>query len=527
MDAAATLDGALHSFGVGATGFAFFSASDFVDGADILALSTATALACPFEEIFFKGTPLNEADVIAQHNVLGYSGMVLGGSSWVVITPATVGKTSITFANGAVLKACDLIAGTVVNLLPGNTNATEEERAGGGGAVFAAQLDSTVVLHISKDADTGPACGGPSLGKDLWWPRALKSDDESSGRDAAGSKPSIISRACGVVPLSCAPTGCAKAIVQAMQDCSASGGGTVSLSAGTYHLNDTNWVPIRQPMLILKNLNSVALVGHAGTGGYYTDGPDPTATTLLIYGMQGAFSWSNCTNIKARGLQVDMHRQPYTYGICTAASVSSFTVKFDPERYPFLQPIPDYLLEVQSVMGFDPVAWRMAYNPTDIYVQGKPYKCTVSGTEITCATPPRAGTPIKVGKAYVLRHQIYSVNGFDVEHSTNVEAEDVHLYSIPGMGFGMEQTNNVHLKSCGVRWRPGRPMSITADASHFNECSGNVHLDSVHFEGQGDDGMNVHGMFHDVRSPVTTYCHGISLTYCLCVLCTGAPARDG
>ena len=52
MDAVAVLDGALHSFGVGATGFAFFSAADFKDGAHILALSTATALAGEYAAIF-------------------------------------------------------------------------------------------------------------------------------------------------------------------------------------------------------------------------------------------------------------------------------------------------------------------------------------------------------------------------------------------------------------------------------------------------------------------------------------------
>jgi hypothetical protein len=42
-------------------------------------------------------------------------------------------------------------------------------------------------------------------------------------------------------------------------------------------------------------------------------------------------------------------------------------------------------------------------------------------------------------------------------------------------------------------------MSITADASHFESCSGTVHLDNVFFSGQGDDCLNVHGKFLDVR----------------------------
>ena len=183
MTAAATLDGALHSFGVGATGFAFFSSSDFVDGADILALSTATALAAPFEEIFFSGTPLNDADVLAQQNVLAWSGMTLGGSTWAVVTPAIPGEaTSITFANADVLQACDLVAGKAVKLQPGNIDQANA------GAVFTAELDSTVVLHISADSSTGPACGAAqSLGKNIWWPQSLKSDDGEASPSAKGN----------------------------------------------------------------------------------------------------------------------------------------------------------------------------------------------------------------------------------------------------------------------------------------------------------------------------------------------------
>lgn len=98
---------------------------------------------------------------------------------------------------------------------------------------------------------------------------------------------------------------------------------------------------------------------------------------------------------------------------------------------------------------------------------------------------------------------MYGPGGVSANNCNNVHIEDVQLYSIPGMGFVMHQTKDATVKNCGVRFRGGvggRPMSITADASHFNECSGTIHLDTVHFEGQGDDGCNVHGMFHDVRS---------------------------
>ena len=315
----------------------------------------------------------------------------------------------------------------------------------------------------------------------------------------------IHGRSCGAVPTSCAP-GCANAIVTALKDCAAGGGGTVSLASGTYHLNDSNWVADGQPMLILRGLHNVTLAGQAGSGDYYGREIDPTATTLLIYGLRGAFSLSNCSNVHITGLQIDMERQPYTYGRCVAADKGSFTVKFDPEAYPFPAPVPASFLKVQSVMGFDPVNWRMARNAVDIYTTANPYPAALLGggsgkPSLLKINGGGTAMNIRVGEWYVLRHMVYGPGGVAASGSSNLRVEDVQLYSIPGMGFVMSKTKDVHLKNCGTRFRgrTQRPMSITADASHFDECSGTVHLEGVHFEGQGDDGSNVHGMFHDVR----------------------------
>lgn len=74
-----------------------------------------------------------------------------------------------------------------------------------------------------------------------------------------------------------------------------------------------------------------------------------------------------------------------------------------------------------------------------------------------------------------------------------------HFNVLSGMGFHCLLSHDVTLTNVAVRKRGSRPMSITADASHFESCSGTVHLDNVYFSGQGDDCLNVHGKFLDVR----------------------------
>lgn len=67
------------------------------------------------------------------------------------------------------------------------------------------------------------------------------------------------------------------------------------------------------------------------------------------------------------------------------------------------------------------------------------------------------------------------------------------------MGFYGSLTRNIELASVAVAKREGRPMSITADAVHFSSCAGDIVIRDSLFEGQGDDGLNVHGGRCDAR----------------------------
>ena len=63
-----------------------------------------------------------------------------------------------------------------------------------------------------------------------------------------------------------------------------------------------------------------------------------------------------------------------------------------------------------------------------------------------------------------------------------------------------------------------------------------VHLEAVHFEGQGDDGSNVHGMFHDVRqlhaaisprcSRALSGCWPVQADPARCQICEGHNQQD-
>ena len=319
-----------------------------------------------------------------------------------------------------------------------------------------------------------------------------------------------------VVPAAAATTAttCGEYIAAHLNACSDSGGGIVELKAGVFELIDPSAPPLA-PLVSLSNLKNVELRGatHASNGS--------AATTLRLHGIPSAFSLSDSTNVTFSNLAVDMARLPYTYGKCVAAGPDHFTVSYDPNIYPFPQQgaasslnfngnevDAEWLSRVQAVLEFDPKTWRCAEAGIDVYSPSpdKPFAGSWNSgrsSNVSTYTLQGVGTSnsarIAPGAYFVLRHQVYGGNAFSVSRSSDISWENVDLYAVPGMGFYAGDSNNLTLQSCGVRRRPGLPMSITADASHFSQCGGTIVLQDTHFEGQGDDGINVHGVFHDVR----------------------------
>ena len=179
MDAVQTWEEALHSFGSGATGFAFFGVffhGCFDDPAKLLALSTATALATPFEDHFLDGTPLIKGAVTATTGELrAWSGVRLGDSHWLVLTPGDqrghTAPSTLTLevnvapqsgAEGvkqhaqyaqASWAACDLTTG----------QAHPASRTAAGISISALRLARTTVLHVAPGAAAKCARLPPSV----------------------------------------------------------------------------------------------------------------------------------------------------------------------------------------------------------------------------------------------------------------------------------------------------------------------------------------------------------------------------
>eukprot|EP00041_Stephanoeca_diplocostata_P036209 m.1309068 g.1309068 ORF g.1309068 m.1309068 type:complete len:831 (-) comp24823_c0_seq7:2074-4566(-) len=92
--------------------------------------------------------------------------------------------------------------------------------------------------------------------------------------------------------------------------------------------------------------------------------------------------------------------------------------------------------------------------------------------------------------------------------TTNLTIRDTALWSVGGMGYRCDFCSGVFsMSDAAVELKPGtnRPMSTTADATHFMHHRGSIELTRVSVQGQGDDGFNVHGNFVVVQDIVNSH----------------------
>eukprot|EP01052_Picozoa_sp_SAG31_P011806 SAG31_NODE_678_length_12892_cov_5.458063_1_plen_769_part_00 len=300
-------------------------------------------------------------------------------------------------------------------------------------------------------------------------------------------------RSCGSLsPAICQPSSCGEVVATALRSCSSSGGGVVRMLAGTYHLNDTA-VPYGQPMISLRNISDVALEGSS----------NGSRSILMIHGYRTGVQFIAASRISLRSLDLEMARYPYTFGTATEPiSNSSFELEVDPALYPFRAPsgASHWQYEASSIMGFDRKSWRMASDPI-VDLQGVyPIHASTAGRTRIVVSGAGLLEGVEAGRSYVLRHAQLGCGGFCFASCNSVLLNDVNVWTAAGVAYWFGSSRDITLQTVRVRRRPGRPMSSIADASHFDSCGGALLVVGNRFEGQGDDGMNVHSSVHEVRS---------------------------
>lgn len=95
-----------------------------------------------------------------------------------------------------------------------------------------------------------------------------------------------------------------------------------------------------------------------------------------------------------------------------------------------------------------------------------------------------------------------SYPGFAILQSKNVKVHDIHIRKAGAMGLIAEFSENITVCGVSTAGDPDskRMITISADATHFVDCTGTVTLEDCTFESMLDDATNIHGVYMKVDS---------------------------
>ena len=286
-----------------------------------------------------------------------------------------------------------------------------------------------------------------------------------------------------------------KALRKATRYCREHPGTTLSFPAGVYQITDPE----------AKQLEADVLAGKYGSDPEkkmfipyfpYVRGLDfegctdvtvqAQGATLLCDGWMEPVSIIGAQGFTLEGLTIDYKVQPHSEGVIVDIEDEWFTVQFDSDRE-MARKMPQsricvwdarYGIVAPKVYSFSK---REVLEGNRLHIKGK-------------MPQELLGQRIGMSHTFHFRPAVY------VGGSRQTLLKDVTIHSQPGMGVLGFDSQDITLQGVKVVPREGKRFSTNTDASHFAACGGTIRIEGCTFQGQGDDGINVHGYYHDILS---------------------------
>lgn len=99
----------------------------------------------------------------------------------------------------------------------------------------------------------------------------------------------------------------------------------------------------------------------------------------------------------------------------------------------------------------------------------------------------------KLGYVFQMRDPTRDECGVIVSNSKDISFINVTMHFMSGIGFVVQNSENIYLNGFNVYPSLGRTASCAADFMHFSGCRGKIIIENGYYIGAHDDAINVHG----------------------------------
>lgn len=225
---------------------------------------------------------------------------------------------------------------------------------------------------------------------------------------------------------------------------------------------------------------------------------------FIFHGIMLPFGIERCKNVTLCDFSVDFPISAYVHSTVLEADAESCTVKlWENTPYRMCNDTPLFAIdggfefEYGHAMEFNPELECVEYqtNDRDYFKERKACELAPGILKIKQQFDviPKKGNYMFFSLGERFAPAIF------VNSSENVRIERVTVHNALGMGLLAQLSKNISLEKMCVTPTHGRFVSTSADAVHFNECSGNIRVNECRFEKQMDDPLNCHGIYVQIQ----------------------------
>ncbi len=225
-------------------------------------------------------------------------------------------------------------------------------------------------------------------------------------------------------------------------------------------------------------------------------------TLLLFTGFISPFSLEGCEDVTIKNLSIDFTRTFHSEGIIEKTGEDWLDIRFPgdyncniingclyfTDKYGITYPF-------SNLLEFDSVKREPAFLASDYWLS----KQTIEAEKLddNLVRIFKKGITGTVGNTMVFGAAARYNPAFFVSDSENISISNVNLWHCGGMGVIAQRSRNIWLDKLEIVPSPEkkRMISITADATHFVNCSGYIKMTGCKFCNQKDDATNIHGLY--------------------------------